>query len=66
LQQSQKLRELSQALRMNPAGSLKFALHRLGLISHPQVLSETPTDASGVEGEMGNFLQENFSLQIPL
>jgi hypothetical protein len=66
LEQSQKLRELSQALGMNPAGSLKFALHRLGWISHPKVLSEIAADASGVEKAMGNFLQENFSLQNPL
>jgi dihydrodipicolinate synthase/N-acetylneuraminate lyase len=66
VEQSQKLRELSQALGMNPAGSLKFALHRLGWISHPKVLSEIAADASGVEKAMGNFLQENFSLQNPL
>jgi dihydrodipicolinate synthase/N-acetylneuraminate lyase len=66
LQQSQKLRELSQALGANPAGSLKFALHRLGWISHPQVSGKTVADASGMEAAMGPFLQENFSLQNPL
>jgi 4-hydroxy-tetrahydrodipicolinate synthase len=66
LQQSQRLRELSQALGMNPAASLKFALHRLGWISHPKVLSETLAEGSGMEGAMGHFLQEKFSLQTPL
>jgi len=66
LQQSQKLRELSKALGTNPAGSLKFALHRLGWISHPKVLSETQADACGMESAMGHFLQEKFSLQNPL
>ena len=66
LQQSQKLRELSQALGANPAGGLKFALHRLGWISHPRVSEKTAADASGMEAAMGPFLQENFSLQNPL
>ncbi len=66
LQQGQKLRELSQALGMNPAGSLKFALHRLGWISHAKVLNEAAADASGMESAMGHFLQEKFSLQNPL
>ncbi len=66
LQQSQKLRELSQALATNPAESLKFALHRIGWISHPKVLSESAADNSRVESAMRQFLQEKFSLQKPL
>ncbi|MBM4331994.1 MAG: hypothetical protein FJ117_12390 [Deltaproteobacteria bacterium] len=63
LQQSQKLRRLSQALRLNPAKGLKFALHRLGLIPHSQALNETPADSFRIDLEMGDFLRENFSLQ---
>jgi dihydrodipicolinate synthase/N-acetylneuraminate lyase len=66
LQQSQRLRELSQALGADPARSLKFALHRLGWISHPKVLREPLTESSGVESAMGRFLEEKFSLQNPL
>ncbi len=66
LQQSQKLRELSQALGANPAGCLKFALHRLGWISHPRVSEKAGPDAPGREAAIEAFLQENFSLQNPI
>jgi dihydrodipicolinate synthase/N-acetylneuraminate lyase len=62
--QSQKLRQLNQILRGNPAKSLKFALHRLGVISHAKVLDETQITSTAGEGEMVNFLNENFSLQL--
>jgi len=63
LRQSQKLRDLNQALRMNPARSLKFALHRLGLISQAKILDEPHVAIRGNDLKIGNFLRENFSLQ---
>jgi dihydrodipicolinate synthase/N-acetylneuraminate lyase len=65
LKQSQKLRELNQALQMNPAQSLKFALHRLGIISQAKILDETRISSAGNDLKIGNFLRENFSLQSP-
>jgi hypothetical protein len=65
LKQSQKLRELNQALQMNPAQSLKFALHRLGIIAQAKILDETRISSAGNEVKIGNFLRENFSLQSP-
>lgn len=65
LQQSWKLRELSQALARHPAQSLKYALHRLGIIARPGVLQEAPSPAAGEEKEIGIFLRDNFSLQSP-
>ena len=62
LKQSQKLRELNQALQTNPARSLKFALHRLGIIAQKKILDETRIDPTGNDLKMGNFLRENFSL----
>lgn len=63
--QSQKLRELSQLLPPNPAQTLKIALHRLALISHPKVFGEVTLASSLVEQKVNLFLQENFSLQLP-
>jgi 4-hydroxy-tetrahydrodipicolinate synthase len=65
LQQSQGLRELSEALRLHPAKSLKYALHRLGVITREKILDETSGALSNDEKEMGDFLREKFSLQIP-
>jgi dihydrodipicolinate synthase/N-acetylneuraminate lyase len=65
LKQSQKLRELNQALQMNPAQSLKFALHRLGIIAQAKILDETRIASIGNDLKIGNFLRENFSLQSP-
>jgi dihydrodipicolinate synthase/N-acetylneuraminate lyase len=65
LKHSQKLRELNQLLQMNPARSLKFALHRLGVIPQAKVLDETLVVHTGDDLKMGNFLRENFSLQSP-
>jgi len=65
LRQSQKLRELSEVLQKDPAPKLKFALHRLGLISHAGVLDETRAASSGEVLELSHFLQTNFSLQLP-
>jgi dihydrodipicolinate synthase/N-acetylneuraminate lyase len=65
LKQSQKLRELNQALEMNPAQSLKFALHRLGIIAQAKILDETRIACVGNDLKIGNFLRENFSLQSP-
>ncbi len=65
LKQSRKLQELNQALRMNPAKSLKFALHLLGIISRPKVLEDTFIHSQKDDKEIGNFLRENFSLQLP-
>jgi dihydrodipicolinate synthase/N-acetylneuraminate lyase len=65
LKHSQKLRELNQVLQMNPARSLKFALHRLGIIPQAKVLDETLIVSTGGDLKMGNFLRENFSLQSP-
>lgn len=63
--QSQKLQELSQALRNNPAIGLKFALQRLGLIARAEVLDAQEAASSVGEEEMGAFLRENFSLHFP-
>jgi dihydrodipicolinate synthase/N-acetylneuraminate lyase len=63
LKQSQKLRELNRALQMNPAKTLKFALHRLGIIAQAKILDETCIASVGDELKMRNFLRENFSLQ---
>ena len=63
LKQSQRLRQLSQALRTNPARTLKFALHRLGIIPMAKVLDETLATSRGDDLEITNFLRENFSLQ---
>jgi hypothetical protein len=65
LRQSQKLRELNQALQMNPAQSLKFALHRLGLIARAKILDATRTASGANDLKIGDFLRENFSLQSP-
>ena len=65
LRQSQKLRELSQVLQKNPVLNLKFALHRLGLISQARVLDEMRTASSGEALEISHFLRANFSLQLP-
>lgn len=65
LKQSQKLRELNQALHLNPARSLKFALQRLGIISQANILEETRIASMGNDLKIGNFLEENFSLQFP-
>ena len=63
LEQSQRLRHLGQALRANPAKTLKFALHRLGMIPLAKVLDETLAHSTGDDLEIANFLRENFSLQ---
>ena len=65
LKQRQKVHALSQTLRLNPAKSLKFALRRLGLITHDKVLDEPEMISSELDLAMGNFLRENFSLQSP-
>jgi dihydrodipicolinate synthase/N-acetylneuraminate lyase len=63
LKQSQRLRQLSQALRPNPAKTLKFALHRLGIIPMAKVLDETFATSTRDDLEITNFLRENFPLQ---
>ena len=63
LEQSQRLRQLGQALRANPAKTLKFALQRLGLIPLAKVLDETLAHSTGDDLEIADFLRENFSLQ---
>lgn len=65
LKQSQKLRDLSQALLKNPALNLKYALHRLGLMPLAKGLNETQAASSGDTLELRNFLEDNFSLQLP-
>jgi len=50
---------------MNPAQSLKFALHRLGVIAQAKILDETRLASAGNDSKIGNFLRENFSLQPP-
>lgn len=65
LKQSQKLRDLSHVLQKNPALSLKYALHRLGLIPRAKVLDETMAASSGEVSEISHFLEANFSLQLP-
>jgi len=63
--QSQKLRELSEALQKNPARSLKFALSRLGTIAQAKVLEEPEAASSEADSGIKNFLRANFSLQFP-
>lgn len=65
LKQSQKLRELNRVLQMNPAQSLKFALHRLGIIAQAKILDETGLTSGADDLKIRNFLRENFSLQSP-
>ncbi len=65
LRQSQKLKELGQALQGNPAFVLKFALQKLGVIPRAEVLEETRRGCPGDSREISQFLQANFSLQPP-
>jgi len=65
LQQSRKLRELSQVTQKNPAQSLKVALHRLGWLTGSNVLDPTQQDSLGAEESLTSFLQAHFSLQTP-
>jgi dihydrodipicolinate synthase/N-acetylneuraminate lyase len=63
LQQSRKLRELSQVMQKKPAQILKMALHRLGWLAAPKVL-DSPQESSLKEEEgLISFLQAHFSLQ---
>lgn len=64
LKQSRKLRELSQALRKNPAQNLKFALQRLGLIPQARMLEDTRRVSEEEISEIHNFLRANFPLQL--
>jgi dihydrodipicolinate synthase/N-acetylneuraminate lyase len=65
LQQSRKLREFSRVMQMNPARSLKMALHRLGWLTGSNVLDSTQQDSLGAEESLNSFLQAHFSLQTP-
>jgi len=64
-EKSQKLRELSQALRRNPAMGIKFTLQRLGIISRAGVLEGKGSAYAASEEAMGVFLREKFSLLFP-
>jgi 4-hydroxy-tetrahydrodipicolinate synthase len=61
--ESQKLKSLCSAMGLNPAASLKYALHCLGRIQRGGILGETSLPASGEFPEMEAFLRRNFSLQ---
>jgi dihydrodipicolinate synthase/N-acetylneuraminate lyase len=65
LKQSQKVRDLAQALQKNPAWNLKVALQSVGLISRAEVLGETQTRSAEEGSEIAHFLQANFSLHPP-
>jgi 4-hydroxy-tetrahydrodipicolinate synthase len=63
--ESQKLRGLCGAMGLNPAASLKYALHRLGRIQRGGLQRERLLPAFGGFPEMETFLRKNFSLQTP-
>ncbi len=65
LKQSEKLRDLHQALRSNPVQGIKMALHHLGFFTRDKVLDETKLGFAGDEAKIENFLRKNFSLQLP-
>jgi dihydrodipicolinate synthase/N-acetylneuraminate lyase len=61
---SQKLKNLSEIMHLNPAAFLKYALYRTGKIKEARLWKES-LNLSSVESEkMDSFLRENFSLQI--
>lgn len=61
--ESQKLQSLCGAMGLNPAASLKYALHRLGRLQGEGLRGEAFLPASGEFPEMEAFLRKNFSLQ---
>ena len=61
--ESQKLQHLCAVMGLNPAASLKYALHRLGRIQRAGIQGETSLPASVEFPEMEAFLRKNFSLQ---
>jgi 4-hydroxy-tetrahydrodipicolinate synthase len=61
--ESQKLQDLCAVMGLNPAASLKYALHRLGRIQGAGIRGETSLPASAEFPEMEAFLCKNFSLQ---
>jgi 4-hydroxy-tetrahydrodipicolinate synthase len=63
-QKSQKLKELCAAMGLNPAASLKYALHRLGMIPGAAIGGGGLLPASAEFPEMEAFLRKNFSLQV--
>ena len=65
LKHSQKLRALHEILRANPAQSIKWALHRLGVIRSPKVFSQKSSASREPLSPLEAFLKENFSLQLP-
>jgi 4-hydroxy-tetrahydrodipicolinate synthase len=62
--ESQKLKELCAAMGLNPAASLKFALHRLGKIPGATTRGGGLLPDSAEFPEMEAFLRKNFSLQV--
>ena len=61
--ESQKLKSLCEAMGLNPAASLKYALSRLGRIQGGGIQGEASLPASVEFPEMEAFLRKNFSLQ---
>jgi 4-hydroxy-tetrahydrodipicolinate synthase len=61
--ESQKLQDLCAVMGLNPAASLKYALHRLGRIQGAETWGEISLPISAEISEMEAFLRENFSLQ---
>jgi hypothetical protein len=62
--ESQKLKELCAAMGLNPAASLKYALHRLGKIPGAATRGGGLLPDSAEFPEMEAFLRKNFSLQV--
>jgi dihydrodipicolinate synthase/N-acetylneuraminate lyase len=62
-QQSQNLRILSQILREGPAGMLKQALHRLGILSEAKLWTSNAGPSAAGSAALDRFLRENLSLR---
>ena len=61
--ESQKLKDLCAVMGVNPAASLKYALHRLGKIKGAGTRGETTFPAPQEISKVETFLRKNFSLQ---
>jgi dihydrodipicolinate synthase/N-acetylneuraminate lyase len=61
---SQKLKTLSEIMRLNPAAFLKYGLYRIGQVKEARLWKENQSLSPMEFEKMDLFLQENFSLQI--
>jgi 4-hydroxy-tetrahydrodipicolinate synthase len=60
---SQKLKSLSEIMRLNPAACLKYGLYRTGKVKEARLWKGNLNLSSAELEKMGSFLRENFSLQ---